>query len=93
MGPAVHAPTVHSFVSFCIGYFEVQVSEMHFFLLCTDIFHLLGTLVRATYVFLFLLVVTSCLISSPSLVVKLTVHVSADLHIHSLVHLHGMVWS
>jgi len=47
MGPAVHATTVHSVVSFCIGYFEVQVSEMYFFfLLYIGIFHLFGTLLK-----------------------------------------------
>ena len=92
MGHAVHATTVHSVVSFCIGYFEVQVSEMHLFLPCIDIFHLLGTLFIATYVLFFFLVVTSYLISS-SLVMKLAAHVCADLHISFLVHLRGMVRS
>ena len=61
-----------------------------FLFLYLGIFHLLGTLLTAAYVF-FLLVVTSYLISSPALVMKLTAHVCADLLFHFPVHFHGMV--
>lgn len=81
------------FVVLLVSVFDVlkfRYQKCIFFLLYIGIFHLLETLLKAVYVF-FVLVVTSYSVSSPSLVMKLTVHVCGDLHIHIYVHLHGMV--